>query len=359
MMKLGNVLVLVVAVVCLNHLRSSTFVPSHPSRSLPAVAGAMTMLGASSAAFADEIDTAAAKLSKASYPFLKQVNWLNDYYATIPESDPKGVLQAIEKALVMGAAMDPAELKKGVLAHSAAIKNIDKDGVTTLKDYEKINSAIGHMIASAGEQKTMDVYNAFASLVPAKVPVYLKSTVNGKDAEAAYNALLEFKDVVKSKASSGVAAPPSRTPDAIDAAAKKLSDASYPFMKEVDWSASYYRDLPGLKPLEGLKAVGKALDMGAAMDSNSLREGVLAHAKAIGSIDAKGVLPLDDFVAINSAIGHMVASAGTQKTMGVYDAFKKLVPTEVPSYLMSTVNANDAQVAYKALMEFKDVVKTR
>merc|ERR1712026_167024 len=91
-------------------------------------------------------------------------------------------------------------------------------------------------------------------------------------------------------------------------------------------------------------AVGTALDMGAAMNSDSLREGVLA---------------LDDYVAINSAIGHMVASAGQQKTMAVYDAFKKLVPADAPGYLMSTVNGADAQTAYNALMEFKNVVKAR
>merc|ERR1712217_425032 len=100
-------------------------------------------------------------------------------------------------------------------------------------------------------------------------------------------------------------------------------------------------------------------DMGAAMNSDSLREGVLAHAKAIGNIDAKGVLPLQDYIAINSAIGHMVQSAGQANTMAVYDAFKRLVPAAVPPYLMSTVNGGDAQAAYNALMEFKDVVKAR
>jgi len=348
------------SVVCWRSLRSTTFVPSPTSRSLPpvAAAGTLAVLGAAPA-FADEIDVAAAKLSKAAYPFLKEVNWLNDYYATIPASKPLAVLKAVEKALIMGAAMDPAELKKGVQAHSAAIKSIDKSGVTTLKDFENINKAIGHMVASAGEEKTMGVYNAFTALVPPEVPTYLKSTVNGKDAEAAYQALMEFKNVVKSKAGAGFPGPAGHSPDAIDAAAKTLSSASYPFLKEVDWLAPYYKSLPALKPLEGLKAVGTALDMGAAMNSDSLREGVLAHAKAIGDIDAKGVLPLDDYVAINSAIGHMVASAGQQKTMAVYDAFKKLVPADAPGYLMSTVNGADAQTAYNALMEFKNVVKAR
>eukprot|EP00972_Heterocapsa_arctica_P033407 4917829-Heterocapsa_arctica.AAC.1 len=62
--------------------------------------------------------------------------------------------------IVMGAAMDPAALKAGGLAHHKGILSIDKAGVTTLGDYEAINAAIGHMVASAGQAKTMDVYNA-------------------------------------------------------------------------------------------------------------------------------------------------------------------------------------------------------
>merc|ERR1719197_919160 len=117
----------------------------------------------------------------------------------------------------------------------------------------------------------------------------------------------------------GAAPPAPRAPDAIDAAAKTLSEAAYPFIKD----------------------------------------GALAHAKAIGNVDAKGVLPLEDFVAINSALGHMIKSSGTSATMGTYDAFKGLVADNIPSYLMSTVNPSDAQAAYTALMSFKDVVKAR
>merc|ERR1711862_969518 len=46
--------------------------------------------------------------------------------------------------------------------------------------------------------KVMDVYNAMAGVVGSSpVPNYLYSQVNPQDAQAAYNALLEFKDVVK------------------------------------------------------------------------------------------------------------------------------------------------------------------
>merc|ERR1711963_1003200 len=61
-----------------------------------------------------------------------------------------------------------------------------------------INAGLGKAIASAGNSATMDVYNAMAKLVGSSpVPNYLFSKVNPQDAIAAYNGLLEFKDVVK------------------------------------------------------------------------------------------------------------------------------------------------------------------
>jgi len=203
----------------------------------------------------------------------------------------------------------------------------------------------------------MDVYNAWSDVVPSEIPAFLKSTVNGRDAEAAYNALLSFKDVVKETAGGmGAPPPPPRSPDAIDAAAKQLSAAAYPLIKDVDWNANYFTRLPGAKPTAVLQAIKKALDQGAAMDPQFVKEGALAHAKAISNVDASGVLPLEDFEAINSALGHMIKSSGTSATMSTYNAFKLLVADNVPGYLMSTVNPADAQAAYTALLSFKDAV---
>merc|ERR1712023_208374 len=109
------------------------------------------------------------------------------------------VLKAINSMLKMGAAMDPAALKAGVLAHSTAISHVDSKLVTPLADYTAINAAIGHMVASSGNSKTMDVYNAIAKFNLGKdVGPYMMSKVSQSDAEAAYKAFLEFKDVVKS-----------------------------------------------------------------------------------------------------------------------------------------------------------------
>merc|ERR1712146_670260 len=137
-----------------------TFVPAPAGRAAPVAAGAAAMLGAAPA-FADKIDDAAKKLSEASYPFIKEIDWTSDVYAKLPTQGPLEVLKAIDKMLVMGAAM-------------------------------------GHMVASAGTAKTMDVYNAFAKFNLGKdVGPYMMSKVTQSDAEAAYKAFLEFKDVVK------------------------------------------------------------------------------------------------------------------------------------------------------------------
>jgi len=195
-------LMALVAVVGVWHLGRPAFLPQarRPVRHLVPTAGAAAAVLGAAPAFADKIDDAAVKLSEASYPFLKEVPWNADYYTKIPGASPTAALKAIKSALEMGAAMDPASLKAGVLAHAKAIGSVDANGVTSLADYTAINKALGHMIASAGVDKTMAVYNAFGAITPKDVPAYLKGTVNGADAEAAYKALLEFKDVVKASA---------------------------------------------------------------------------------------------------------------------------------------------------------------
>merc|ERR1712084_166485 len=107
-----------------------------------------------------------------------------------------------------------------------------------------------------------------------------------------------------------------------------------------------------------VKAVDKAILMGASMDSELLKKGVMAHHKAIGATsEANPVLSKADFEAINASLGRMIASVPESQTMDVYNAFSALVSPSVPSYLMSTVNEADAKKAYEALMTFKDVVK--
>merc|ERR1739845_22818 len=138
----------------------------------------------------------------------------------------------------------------------------------------------------------------------------------------------------------------------------KLASAAYPFLKEVDWTSDLaLKPLPGASPKDVLKAIDKALVMGAAMDGGALKEAANAHVKAIGSIDAKGLTSQADFAAINAGLGKAIASVPTSKVMDVYNAFSKIVSPDVPNYLYSSVNPQHAMAAYNGLMEFKDVVK--
>merc|ERR1711879_1113195 len=102
---------------------------------------------------------------------------------------------------------------------------------------------------------------------------------------------MAFKDVVKKSQVSlrGPVASVSSS-DSIGAAAKKLPDASYPLLKFVDWTADLYlKLLSGVSSKDALKAIDKAIVMGASADGNALKAATAAHHQAIGSIDANGV----------------------------------------------------------------------
>merc|ERR1712113_453887 len=105
------------------------------------------------------------------------------------------------------------------------------------------------------------------------------------------------------------------------------------------------------------KAIGKMIDMGAAMDTKLLKAGADAHHAAIGGLSANGVCSEAQLTAINAAIGRMIASVPESTTMGVYDAVSSIVDPKVPAYLMSTVKEADARAAYAALIDFTSVVK--
>merc|ERR1712014_177679 len=96
-----------------------------------------------------------------------------------------------------GAQMDPKLLAAGADAHHAAIGGLPANGVCSEAQLTAINAAIGRLIASVPESTTMGVYNAVGALVDPKVPAYLMSTVKEQDARAAYNALIDFTQVVK------------------------------------------------------------------------------------------------------------------------------------------------------------------
>merc|ERR1719245_1939719 len=153
--------------------------------------------------------------------------------------------------------MDPKLLKAGAEAHHAAIQGLPASGVCSESQLTAILAAIGRMVASVPESKTMEVYNSVGALVDPKVPAYLMSTVKEADAKAAYSALLDFTNVVKANpitATTPVSKVSSSAAASISAASSKLSAAAYPFIKDIDWTDSLYsKPIPGKTPQEAMK----------------------------------------------------------------------------------------------------------
>merc|ERR1712032_1379382 len=227
-------------------------------------------------------------------------------------------------------------------AHASAISGLPASGVCSEAQLTAINAALGRMIASVPESTTMGVYNAVGGLMDPKVPAYLMSTVKESDARAAYSALVDFAQVVKANPITPSTPTSSVSGSSIAAAADKLSAAAYPFIKDIDWTSDLYsKPIPGADPQKVTKAIGKMITMGAAMDGASLKEAANAHVKSI-----------------NAGLGKAIASVPTSKVMDVYNSVAQVVGSSgVPNKLFSTVNPADAQAAYNALLEFKDVVK--
>merc|ERR1712186_112330 len=161
------------------------------------------------------------------------------------------------------------------------------------------------------------------------VPAYLMSTVKESDARAAYNALVDFAQVVKANpitASTPASSVSGSAASSITAAADKLSAAAYPLIKDVDWTSDLFsKPIPGADPQKVMKAVDKMIVMGSAMDGAALKEAAQAHVKAIDGVDAKGVLSQGDFEAINAGLGKAIASVPTSKVMDVYNAMAGVV----------------------------------
>merc|ERR1711988_1853197 len=254
-------------------------VQSPRTAQLSTAACAAALLGAADNAHADAIGDAAGKLSKAAYPFMKEVPWNSNLYLVNPGSkDAIAWARAVAKMIDMGASMDTKLLKAGADAHHAAIGGLPASGVCSEAQLTAINAAIGRMIASVPESKTMDVYNSVSALVDSNVPAYLMSTVKEADAKAAYAALVDFAGVVKANPITPSTPASTVSGGSISSAASKLSAAAYPLIKDVDWTSDLFlKPIPGADPQDVMKAVDKMIVMGSAMDGAALKEAAQAH----------------------------------------------------------------------------------
>merc|ERR1712113_1187491 len=84
-------------------------------------------------------------------------------------------------------------------------------------------------------------------------------------------------------------------------------------MKEVPWNSYLYATNPGSKDaVAWAKAIGKMIDMGAAMDTKLLKAGADAHHAAIGGLPASGVCSESQLTAITAAIGRRLGEGHRQ-----------------------------------------------
>merc|ERR1712073_285322 len=113
----------------------------------------------------------------------------------LPGASASQALKAVDKAIVMGSAMDGNLLKAAAEAHHKAIGSINGNGVTSAADYEAVNAALGRVVASVPTSKVMDVFNAFKDIVGGSIPNQMFSMVDPLAASAAAKAFYEFKDV--------------------------------------------------------------------------------------------------------------------------------------------------------------------
>jgi len=260
--------------------------------------------------------------------------------------------------------MDAELVKAGCEAHHAAIVSRSSDGLCSEASMTEIYAAIGRMIASVPESKTMDVYEAVKALVDPKVPGYLMSKVSEKDAKAAYAALVEFSEVVKANPiapSAPVTTVSGEDSASIGEAAGKLASAAYPFVQGINWTDDLYtKPIPGKSAQDVMAAVDSMIVLGTKMDAAALQEATRAHVKAIEGMDAQGVLKQEDFSAILAGIGKAIAGAEAGSVMDVYNEMSRLVGGSagpVPANVFSLQKAADAAAAYAAFLGFKDTVK--
>ena len=85
------------ALAAMMGLRQSAFVPGPRGVAPMAAAGGVLAMAGAAPAHADKIDDAAKKLSEASYPFLKEIDWSSDVYGKLPTANPFQVLKAVDK----------------------------------------------------------------------------------------------------------------------------------------------------------------------------------------------------------------------------------------------------------------------
>jgi len=336
------------------------------------------MLAAAPPALADPIGDASSKLATASYPLLQQIDWarspaLNKFLVNAADgwSPGKDVARAVDSTLKLGVAMDPKLVKAAVTAHEKAVA--DAAGipglVTPLEDHKAVTEAIARMLASAPEDMVKGVFDTYSKVGLKTINQDWFASVNAQDARAAYKAFLSLKDKVRDQQLESInfkakAIAPNYN-DKLGAAAKDLADASYPLLKKIDWERTPVltkwlgSSAETWAPTKISDAVEATLQASAAMDPKLIVQAVAAHdAAVVHAIDKPGlVTPLADHEAVTEAIARMLASAPSDKVFDVFRTYAKVGLEDLNGDWFSTLNAAEAEAAYKSFLALSEVVK--
>merc|ERR1719229_585387 len=153
---------------------------------------------------------------------------------------------------------------------------------------------------------------------------------------------------------------PAALADPIADTSKKLADASYPLLQQIDWARS-----PALnKWLSGAaeswnpgKKIGYALDatlkLGMQMDQKLVASSVAAHEKAIAAAANQPglVTPLAQHEAVTESIVRMIASAPRDRVQEVFDTYSRVGLKNINRDWFASVNPADARAAYRAFLQ--------
>lgn len=153
---------------------------------------------------------------------------------------------------------------------------------------------------------------------------------------------------------------PAAYADNIDDAAKKFSERALPLFKKLDWSANpEWAKYLTAASYDG-KALAVALDrvllQAMSMNPELITKSVEAHSHAIKNVGPDLVLQPEDMEAVSGSIARLIGSAGTGKSLAVYDSMVKAGVGGLAEEYYEKLGP-DAVQAWKAFFELQQAVK--
>eukprot|EP00930_Biecheleria_cincta_P056305 TRINITY_DN4244_c0_g2_i1.p1 TRINITY_DN4244_c0_g2~~TRINITY_DN4244_c0_g2_i1.p1 ORF type:complete len:409 (+),score=105.83 TRINITY_DN4244_c0_g2_i1:66-1229(+) len=380
----NSIVVAAAGIFGLSFLQKDAFVPppvqQRTSAPLSQVAGAAGLLGVASSAYASPIGDASKKLADASYPLISQVdwvkspvlaNWLNTGAASW---DAQKVGWALKKTLDMGLAMDPKLIKASVVAHEKAVAAAATNplGVTTAQGHQAVTESIASLIATVPPAQTKAVFDAWGDAgfigTNSLNEAWYGSLSNVGAALNTFKAFTELQAVVRASPSKVAMSPGAYTPDYSDtlgAAAKELADAVYPIFQGINWASTpvlakwFAENADNFKADKVVNAADATLKLSLDLDQDLVSKAVLAHSQAmqVATFQPNLVTSQAKNEAVFEAIARMLHSAPADKIKAVFDKASDVRVQELNGEWLKSVNADQAEAAFKAFQNLADAVR--